>query len=454
MLNQRIKNSRRAAGLSLRNLAEKIDNRVTAQAISKYERGESMPSSGVLIALAGALGVSVNHLVSDSEMVLEDVEFRRKKLTSRREEARVEAKVLHLLERYLAVEEILGLPSVTWDKPREAPWPVLRDPAEAEHAALRLRASWGLGLDPIPNLVELLEERGIKALGMDLTNIDGLTARVRREDGDTACVIVVNRRDWGERQRFTAAHELGHMVLNVVPRVDDEKTAHRFAGAFLMPAETLRAEIGKRRKSMGWGEFFELKRIFGVSVQALTYRCKDLGIFGDTLFRLLFDEFTRHGWRSPPYQEPHAMPGEEPRRFERLCFRALVEGAISEAKAAELLEIPVHELNRRVEEPPGTPLCQGKGETSMRKAKQAPELKSERQEREFWESHDSSEYVDWSRAERVNMPNLKPSTKTISLRLPETLLDRIKIEANKRDMPYQSLIKAWLAEDVKRSRER
>jgi len=90
----------------------------------------------------------------------------------------------------------------------------------------------------------------------------------------------------------------------------------------------------------------------------------------------------------------------------------------------------------------------------MSKAKQAPEFKSERQEREFWESHDSSEYVDWSRAERANMPNLKPSTRTISLRLPETLLDRIKIEANKRDMPYQSLIKAWLAEDVKRSRER
>lgn len=311
-----------------------------------------MPSSDVLIALADALDVSVDYLTSDRAMVLEAVEFRRKKLTSRREEGRVEARVLQLLERYLTVEELLGLPSVTWDKPREAPWPVLLDPTEAEHGARGLRAYWGLGLDPIPNLVELLEERGIKVLSMDLTNIDGLTARVRREDGSVAFVVVVNRRDWGERQRFTIAHELGHMVLDVAPKVDGEKAAHRFAGAFLMPAETLRAEIGRRRKSMGWSELFDLKRILGVSVQALTYRCKDLGIFNKTLFRLLFDEFSRRGWRSPPYREPHAMSSEEPKRFERLCLRALAEGAISEAKAADLLGISVHALNLRMEEPP------------------------------------------------------------------------------------------------------
>ena len=351
---QRIRVSRRACGLSLRDLEARIDNRVTAQAISKYERDESMPGSGVLIALSDALGVPVDYLASDSDIRLEAVDFRKKRLTSRREEAQVEASVLHLLERYLIVEEILHLPTVAWDMPREAPWPVLRDPAEAEHAALGLRAHWGLGLDPISNLVDLLEERGIKVLAMRLANIDGLTARVRREDTSVASVIVVNRDDWGERQRFTLAHELGHMALETAPKVDDEKAAHRFSGAFLMPAETLRAEIGKRRKSMGWGELFELKRIFGVSVQALTYRCKDLGIFGAPLVRQLFNEFTRRGWRSPPYEEPGAMAGERPMRFERLCFRALAEGAISEAKAAELLGRSVHELNRLMDEPPNT----------------------------------------------------------------------------------------------------
>jgi predicted DNA binding CopG/RHH family protein len=81
-----------------------------------------------------------------------------------------------------------------------------------------------------------------------------------------------------------------------------------------------------------------------------------------------------------------------------------------------------------------------------RKTKPHPQFGNEAEERRFWESHDSSDYVDWSKAERVRLPNLKPSTKSISLRLPLSLLERIKIAANKRDVPYQSLIKTWLAE--------
>ena len=80
--------------------------------------------------------------------------------------------------------------------------------------------------------------------------------------------------------------------------------------------------------------------------------------------------------------------------------------------------------------------------------KRVPAFRDEAEERQFWESHDSSDYVDWSKAERVRLPNLKPSTRSISLRLPLGLLERLKIEANKRDVPYQSLIKTWLAEKV------
>jgi predicted DNA binding CopG/RHH family protein len=84
----------------------------------------------------------------------------------------------------------------------------------------------------------------------------------------------------------------------------------------------------------------------------------------------------------------------------------------------------------------------------MSKLKKIPDFKNDSEERRFWEKNDSSEYLDWSKAKRASFPNLKPSTKTISLRLPEGLLDRIKIEANKRDMPYQSLIKVWLSQNV------
>ena len=81
-----------------------------------------------------------------------------------------------------------------------------------------------------------------------------------------------------------------------------------------------------------------------------------------------------------------------------------------------------------------------------KKLKTVPKFRNEAEERRFWETHDSTDYVDWSKAKRVRLPNLKPSTKSISLRLPVLLLERIKIAANKRDIPYQSLIKTWLAE--------
>ena len=80
--------------------------------------------------------------------------------------------------------------------------------------------------------------------------------------------------------------------------------------------------------------------------------------------------------------------------------------------------------------------------------KSVPKFSSEAEERAFWETHDSSEYLDWTKAQRVVLPNLKPTTKTISLRLPQHLLDSIKVAANARDVPYQSLIKVWLQEKL------
>ena len=86
--------------------------------------------------------------------------------------------------------------------------------------------------------------------------------------------------------------------------------------------------------------------------------------------------------------------------------------------------------------------------------KKVPRQGSEDRERAFWATHDSTEYVDWDRAERVQLPKLKPSTQTISLRLPESLLNDLKVLANQRDVPYQSLLKVYLAERVARERRR
>lgn len=352
MIGQRLKIARAASGLSLRELESAIDNLVTAQAIGKYERDEDMPSSRVLSALAEALGVSEDYLLTSEEMILDGVEFRKRHMASNREEAFVEGQALHLLERYLTLEDVLGLASVHWDCPREAPYPLTKVD-DAENAARAVRTHWGLGIDPILSLSELLEERGVKILSAALADIDGLTAKVRRKNGETIPVVVIKADAWSERKRFTLAHELGHMVMDVRHGVDAEKAANRFAGAFLMPPEALWREIGKRRTMISLGELVRLKELFGASFQAIVYRCHDLGIIPDTAYRRLFQVFNERGWRKPPFEEPGALDPslEQPQRMQRLCFRALSEGAISESKAAEILGVSVRDLTRLMDEP-------------------------------------------------------------------------------------------------------
>ena len=350
MIGSKLKIARSAAGLSLRALSDAMDGVVSAQAIGKYERNEDLPGSKVLIALARALDVSEEYLLNEDDLTLEGVDFRKKPGNSPKEEATLEARTIQLLERYLLVEDLLKLKSVDWDAPR---WPhPVTDVRDAEDAARSVREEWGLGNDPIPQLSELLEERGVKIVSLDLDDVDGLAAKVRRKDKEAARVIVVKKSTWSERKRFNLAHELGHMVMTPAESVDGEKAAHRFAGAFLAPADALRAEIGVKRSSISVGELAALKRRFGMSIQALTYRCKDLGIINQAVFGRMFKLFAERGWRAPPYEEPETLDPalEEPKRFERLCYRALTENVIGEARAAELLGLTLRELDARLDQ--------------------------------------------------------------------------------------------------------
>ncbi len=90
----------------------------------------------------------------------------------------------------------------------------------------------------------------------------------------------------------------------------------------------------------------------------------------------------------------------------------------------------------------------------MKPLKKIPKFKNEQDEARFWERNDSTDYIDYSQAGKLNAPNLKPSTKSISIRLPESLLQRLKVIANQKDIPYQSLIKLYLAEKVREDRRR
>ena len=343
MFGERLKLARRRSGLSLRALSSRIGGAVSAQAIGKYERGEMMPSSGVAIDLAEALDVSLSHLLSPSSISLESIEFRKLASTSARERAAVDGEVLDCVDRYLQIEEILGISSDAWEGPDGFPYSI-GEIEDAERAALALRSAWDLGGDPISDLTEVAEEHGIKVIEMDLPgSVDGLSCRVRRAGGGRVPVVVCSTGTTLERQRFTIAHELGHILLDVSPTVQEEKACHRFAGAFLAPGDALLRQVGRRRHSFGSCELVEIKHVFGISAAALVMRMRDLGIIGESALRAVFGGIGRDWRRSEP--RPLARAGG-PGRFVRLCLRALAEGEISASKAAELLRLRVSEIER------------------------------------------------------------------------------------------------------------
>lgn len=350
MIGNRLKRARDSRGVSLRELEAVIQGQVSAQAIGKYERDEMMPSSTVLLALAKALSVTPEYLLSEREIELAGVDFRKAPQAGVKEERAVEAVVLDQVERYLELEGLMPGVDEEWSAPEGVEFEIHRI-EDAEQAAESLRKLWALGIDPIPFMAELLEDKGVKVISLDLPeNVSGSKAFVQRPHQQDIPVIVVNEHHNGERQRFTLAHELAHLVLRFSGLSDDEqeKAADRFAGAFLMAKEMMFRLIGEHRKSISLGELVELKKLFKVSVASLVVRCSQLGIMPKANYGRLWGQIRALGWNSIKSNEPHLLEAEVPQRMERMCLRAVAEGAISESRAAELLNISVRELDRRL----------------------------------------------------------------------------------------------------------
>ncbi len=373
MFGERLKLARKKAGFSLRDLSGALDNRISAQAIGKYERGEMMPSSGILLALAKTLDVSLDYLMGARVHKLDSVEFRKKSGTSAKDRARVEAAVIEHVERYLTIEEILDLDSAEGHRPIAKVR--LARVEDAEELSIKVRKAWHLGEDPIPNLTELLEEHGIKVCVTPLPeSVSGMTCMVQPspnvltgsyarqtkvksfKDVDIVPVIVVNQTHTLERRRLTLAHELAHSLIDEQSSIDLEKAANYFAGAFLVPSAHLEREMGKHRRGLGYAELIQLKRMYRVSAAAFLVRLRHLDIIAESTLAYAFQTFAR-SWRreEPEGLEEAGQKGtqEPPRRFERLCYWALAEKLISLSKASELLQRPLTQIETAMKGPAG-----------------------------------------------------------------------------------------------------
>ena len=315
------------------------------------------PSSGVLIALTQALGVSLAYLMDTQGIELTGVDFRTKANTTAKDRAQVETTVIEWIERYIQIERVLEHDSAEWAMPLPQR-PRLEAIDEAESLADEVRRLWELGKDPIPNMTELLEEKGLKVLVEALPDrVSGFTCLVKRS-GDSAelPVIVVNKKASLERRRLTLAHELAHRLMDPgeLSERNEEKAATVFASAFLMPREHLAREAGRHRHRLGYHELIDLKRMYGVSGAALLVRLNQIGVIHDTALTYAFQGMART-WRTdepePLEQSQERGQRERPRRFKRLCYRALAEGLISLPKAAELLRTPIDDVEAGLKGP-------------------------------------------------------------------------------------------------------
>lgn len=332
MLGQRIKQFRLASSMSLDELVAATGGIVSKVALSKYERGIIKPSNRVLNSLAKVFNVKIIHLVNPPDIRVEFIAYRKGSTLSKKEQVNVESLVTSKLEDMIKIQDLLfhnskpNLPLKHFH---------IKSLPDVETASVELRKKWKLGLDPISNLTQSLENNFIHTIAIESDKpFDGISALAYSQNQLKAAAVVSKSNIPGERQRLNLAHELGRIVLNISPDVDEEKAAFRFGSAFLAPADTIYKIVGRKRDHFQIKELYLLKKIFGISIQSLLFRLKDLDIISSSSFSMWFRIINKNKWKK---DEPMPMKEEKSQWFERNVLHAFSEGLISSDEAARLL---------------------------------------------------------------------------------------------------------------------
>ena len=334
----RLQSARKMAGLSLQGLADKLGNAVTKQALNKYEQGKMKPDSQGLLALANTLHVPVDYFYANPTVIqLTNIDFRKysTKINSVLEESLIE-KVKYQGERYFELEDLLDLD----DSPNYFNYSgIVRVEEDAEAAAKELRRYWNLGEDPIPDVVELLEDKGYKVVEIAAPEgFDGMKA-----DAGERKVIALPKLEGEDvdivRRRFTALHELAHHALTFAEELLDkfiERLCHVFASAVLYPAEKALKELHYSRFHFYVNELVLLKERWGISFPAIMQRAARLGIVDKNLITRFSIAYNKRGYRK---NEPGRFASKEkPNRLERLVYLALAKEVISLNEAAYFMD--------------------------------------------------------------------------------------------------------------------
>lgn len=331
---EKLKKARKLRGLSMESLARNMGYIVSKQSISKYEKGVMQPTSEVLCMICKTLDLPLSYFGSD-RIFIDKIDFRIDKRVPVRSVNQMVAMAEDKISQYLEIESLLAISSSFSNPVSDF---VICNEDDTELAAELLRKEWNLGTMPIFSVFEMLESVGTKILEFDtgVRHVIGFSTFVNR----TIPLIVVNVVANGttERKRFTALHELGHLLLCFAHNMEasvKERLCNYFAGAVLCPQSVMFSELGTKRSVLTLNELVSMKNRYGISVSALVHRAKDLGIINHSYYNHIYDNHIHqnpmeYGWGAYPIQE-------QTNRYERLVQRAIAEHVSSEEDLAELL---------------------------------------------------------------------------------------------------------------------
>jgi Zn-dependent peptidase ImmA (M78 family)/transcriptional regulator with XRE-family HTH domain len=363
----RLRTARKMAGMSLADLAGRLGWIISRQAISKYETGRMKPSPFMLERLTETLGIkppfepilqsSKSELKAHwrikpgeirGERIIElercnydtggdfvQIRFRERWKLAAKTAAALKFRLEDYVKRCLEVESSLGI-AHKFGNPLSGR--AFLTAADVETAAFEARRAWGLGSNPVTNLLGLLEEKGIRVFEVRaIEGFEGLSGNF-----GSVPFIIVNQDFSVDRVRFTAAHELGHVLCGFPERESAESLCHAFAAAFLLPREAVEKALMPARRKISFWELKELKESYGISLQAIMYRARVLGIVTARQLRNFRETVRANDWL---VKEPVQYEGKErTTRLRRLLSYAVAESIMAPGRAAEILGVSQEEL--------------------------------------------------------------------------------------------------------------
>ncbi|MCF0245128.1 MAG: ImmA/IrrE family metallo-endopeptidase [Bacteroidaceae bacterium] len=338
-MGRRIRMAREMKGMSQEALAKAMSPSVTKQAISKYEKGLAIPGSAVMLAMSNALNVAIDYFFRQQTVSISKIAFNKKSNLNAPGVKAINEIVRDHVERYLEAVQVsrqhMSTLSAVWPKQ-------VGDGQDIVAMVKELKQSWNIGECALGNVIEILEQNGVIVIEIDDNEgFQGLSGWV----DDIYPIIVLNKSLNYESKRFTALHELGHILIASDHDAKQmEKLCNIFAGEMLISDERLKEILGAKVKELFIYELENIRDSYGISIDALLFKMRRLGVVSNTAYKSYLQKRSSDEILRSRVEQSSRAKAETSHKFVNMVLRALSLEAISSSKAAMLLNISMMNL--------------------------------------------------------------------------------------------------------------